>query len=181
MMLQCTRSIRSAILPALAILLSACATGDLGTASTRGGVPYPPPGYAHTSGSSPLVLYWNCTRGDSGVIRLEGHAFNPWSSQPIRYLEFDLVGVDERERSVSEATMEARDLQLFTNQSTPIALEVRPVGGEQRFDLYYRYRFQDGGRDNFLAGAGSTFPILATRLNQFRIRDACSDAQHRAR
>ena len=181
MMSQYTRSIRSAILPALATLLCACATGDLGAGSTRGVVPYPPPGFAHTSGSSAVVLYWNCTRGDAGVVRLEGHAFNPWSSQPIRFLEFDLVGVDERERSVSEATMEARDIQLFTNQSTPIALEVRPAGGEQRFDLYYRYRFQDGGRDNFLAGAGSTFPILATRLNQFRIRDACSDAQHRAR
>ena len=180
-MKQIKRRIWSAILPALGIILSACSAGDLGIRPTHGNPPYPPPGFAHTSGSSPVVLYWNCARAESGLVRLEGHAFNPWSSQPIGYLEFDLVGVDERERSLSEATMYAADIMLYTNQSTPIALEVRPTGGEQRFDLYYRYRFQDGGRDNFLAGAGSTFPILATRLNQFRIRDACSDAQHRAR
>jgi hypothetical protein len=180
-MSQHTYGIRLILLSVFAIALSACAAGDPASRTIPAAVPYPPPGYAHTSGSSPLVLYWNCARGDSGVVRVEGHAFNPWSGQPILFIEFDLVGVDERERSVSEATMEARDIQLFTNQSTPIALEVRAAGGEQRFDLYYRYRFQDGGRDNILADAGPRFPLLALRLNQFRIRDACSDAQHRTR
>ncbi len=94
------RSIRSACVLLLVMGMSACATD--GTRQSAGApTPYPPPGYSHTVQSSHVALYWNCTRPDPAVVQVSGLAFNPWSDQPIRYLELELVGVDPRERSVS--------------------------------------------------------------------------------
>jgi hypothetical protein len=174
--------IRLALACVLGIALSACAADRSLTASGREPTPYPPPGYSHTVQSSHVALYWNCARPDAGIIQVNGLAFNPWSSQPVRYLELELVGVDSRERTVSEAGTKAQDIELLTNQSTPFQVNLRPMGGESRFDLYYRYVFQDGGRDGFIASLAWDGPILfAQSQKQFRVRDACSETLHRVR
>jgi hypothetical protein len=150
-------------------------------ASAPPATPYPPPGYSHTVQSSHVALYWNCARLDSGILEVRGVAFNPWASQPVRDLEVELVGVDARDRTLSAARTDAPDSQLFTNKSTPFQVNLRTTGAESRFDLYYRYKFQDGGGERLLASLAWDGPILLAQQKQFRVRDACSDSQHRTR
>lgn len=166
----------------LGILLCACAADRTLMASGQERTPYPPPGYGHMVQSSHVAIYWNCARPEPGVVQLGGVAFNPWSSQPVRFLEVELVGVDSRERTVSAAGTKAPDIEILTNQSTSFQLSLRAIGGESRFDLYYRYLFQDGGRDGLVASLAWDGPILlANSQKQFRVRDACSETQHRVR
>lgn len=171
---------RIALLLLLAVSLSACAADGKFPAMTS--TPYPPPGYAHQAGSSHVALYWNCTQPQPGALQLAGLAFNPWSDQPVGFLELELVGVDSSERTVTAAKAEARDFQLYTNQSTPFQLDMRTAGSEVRFDLYYQYRFQDRGHDADFAGpiTSGRF-LLAQQTNRFMVRDACSETQHRVR
>jgi hypothetical protein len=129
-----------------------------------------------------VALYWNCARSEPGVVEVNGLAFNPWSDQPVRFLEIELVGVvGPYDRTVSAAHTKAPDIQLFTNQSTPFQLSLRTTGTESRLDLYYRYQFHDGGRDPFIASLAWDAPMLFAQQQQFRVRDACSETQHRVR
>lgn len=173
---------RIGLLVLLSVGLSACAAnGTPGLPAAASG-PYPPPGYTHRVGNAQVDLYWSCTRPEAGVLRLQGLAFNPWQSQPVRFLEFELVGVDSSERSVSAVKAEARDLQLFAGQSTPFQLDLRMAGSEARFDLYYQYRFQEGDHLRPIARLASSRPfLLAQQTMRFMVRDACSETQHRVR
>src|SRR5512137_1643192 len=100
-MKQEMRGIRLALSVVLAIVLSACATDESLKASAGKATPYPPPGYSHTVQSSHVALYWSCARPDAGSVQVSGLAFNPWSSQPVRFLELELVGVGSGDRTVS--------------------------------------------------------------------------------
>lgn len=175
------RTFPFALILSVGVALSGCTADGSFPGSATQATPYPPPGYSHTIQSSAVVLYWNCARPAPNVVELSGLAFNPWQSQPVRDLEIELVGVDSRDRTVSAATVEAPDYQILTNQSTPFQLQLRTAGGESRLDLYYRYKFQDGGRDWIVAGPGWDGPILLAQQVQFRVRDACSETQHRVR
>ena len=124
--------IRLALACALGIALSACTADQSLRGPATEVTPYPPPGYTHTIQSSHVALYWSCARPDAGTIQVNGLAFNPWSSQPVRYLELELVGVDSREWTVSEAGTKARDIEILTNQSTPFQVNLRPTGRESR-------------------------------------------------
>ena len=142
---------------------------------------YPPAVFAHRGESSHVALYWNCERPEPGVLRVQGVAHNPWSPQDVRFLELDLVGVDARERSVSQASTTLAAFLLRTNQISPFELGLRTQGSEVRLDLYYRYRFQDNG-GRLLAGHLVGAPrMLAQRIHQFMARDVCSETQHRVR
>jgi hypothetical protein len=165
----------------LGLALAACTADGTFMVSAPPATPYPPPGYSHTVQSSHVALYWNCARPDPAIVEVSGVAFNPWSSQPVRDLEVEIVGVDARERTLSAARTDAPDAQLFTNESTSFHVSLRTVGGESRLDLYYRYKFQDGGRERMLADLAWDGPILLAQQIQFRVRDACSDSQHRTR
>lgn len=142
---------------------------------------YPPAVFAHRVESSHVAIYWNCEWPEPGVLRVQGVAQNPWSPQEVRFLELDLVGVDARERSVSQASTALADFLLRTNQISPFQLDLRTQGTEVRFDLFYRYRFQgNGGR--LLAGHLVGAPrMLAQPTIQFMARDVCSETQHRVR
>jgi hypothetical protein len=95
-------------------------------------------------------------------------------------LELELVGVGSGERTVSEVGAQAPDIELLTSQSTPFQLNLRTTGAEARFDLYYRYKFQDDGHDRKEASLAWDGPSLfAQSQKQFRVRDACSETLHR--
>jgi len=174
------RGIRLALVVLLGLTLSACAMDESLRPSAKAATPYPPPGYSHTVQSSDVALYWNCARPESAVVQVSGVAFNPWASQPVRFLELELVGVDSGERTVSEVGTKAPDIQLFTSESTPFQLSLRTTGGETRVDLYYRYQFQDDGHHPKEASLAWDGPILFEQAQkQFRVRDACSETQHR--
>jgi len=173
---------RTAFLGILGLALVACAGGGTMGLSTTQPTVYPPPGFVHRVASSHVDLYWNCVRPSPEEIRLEGLAFNPWSAQEIRFLEFELVGVDARDRTVSAAKGEARDFMLGTNRSTPFQLDVKSAGTEVRFDLFYQYRFNDGNDGRLFAGPPvGRPPLFAQAMKRFMARDVCSETQHRAR
>jgi hypothetical protein len=83
------------------------------------------------------MLYWNCTRPEPGILRVEGVAYNSWSAQAIRFLEFDLVGVDDRDREVSATSAALPAILLWTNEVSAFRLDLKTAETEIRFDLYY--------------------------------------------
>jgi hypothetical protein len=137
--------------------------------------------FAHRVATSELVLLWNCLQPGTGQVRLEGVAQNPWAAQPIRFLEFELVGVDAQERTTAQAAGTARDLQLFTNQTTPFQLDLKTIGTEVRFDLYYRYYFleffEGDKEDPRLAGPPMASPRHLAQTNFFMARNVCAEAK----
>lgn len=165
------------------ILLVALVTcGVASCASPRGTAPGSSPDtFAHRITDGHVVLYWNCSR-EAGLLKMEGVAQNPWEAQPIRFLEFDLVGVSAQDRTVSKATGATPDIQIHTNQIAPFHLDVKPTGREARFDLYYRYQFLEGENMGArLAGPPPALPRLLVQGNESVVRDACAEGQHLAR
>ena len=138
-----------------------------------------PDAFTHRAASPHVVLYWSCERPEPGRLQLDGIAQSPWSE--VRSLEFELVGVDDRERSVSETKGEAQDATIRTNQASRFQLTLRTVGSEVRFDLYYQHQFVPEQTDAMLAGPPVALPRLVAWGNRFLVRDACSETQHRVR
>jgi hypothetical protein len=174
--------IRVAVLLALGLALSACAADGTYKPLANTSTPYPPSGYTHTVQSSHVVLYWNCTQPEAGVLRLDGVAFNPWMSAPVQYLELEMEGVDAAAGSVSEGKAAARDIQIDTNRSSPFQIDLRTTGKEVRYDLYYQYRMNEGEGKRMDASLDWDGPVLFAQQNRrFSVRDACSDTQHLVR
>ncbi len=178
-----TWSLRGVLLLALVMTLSACAANGYEAAPTLGKTQWPPTEYRHTVSTTALSQYWNCSRPAAEVMRLDGLAANLWNSQPVRFMEWTLAGVDKDGRTVSNATVGARVLQLWTNQYTTYQIDLRTTGAETRFDLYYTYQFWDSGKDAIpLASLDWDGPVLLAQQNsRFFVLDACSDTQHLVR
>ncbi len=175
-------SVRAGLVLLCMLGLSACAADGSFRFAAPPPAPYPPTGYAHTVGTSAVVLYWNCTQPEAGILRLEGAAFNPWGAPPIRFLELELAGVDMHDRTVSEAAADARDSQIMTNQNSPFALDLRTTGREVRYDLYYQFQYPEGDHNDLMLSG----PMVAGAFPRFHgirflVRDACSPTQHLAR
>ena len=169
------------LLVILAMNVAACASLEA-TQHEAKRQAYPPDVFAHRVSTSEVVLFWNCVRVDPHVMRVEGVAQNPSSPQPVRYLELELVGVDGRNRIVSQARGSARDSMLHTNQVSPFGMDLRTAGSEVRFDLYYQYRFLEGQEmDALLSGPPVEGLRLLAQTSRFMARDVCSETQHRIR
>jgi len=139
---------------------------------------YPPAAFTHRVGTTQIVLYWDCLRPEPGLLRLDGVAHSPYVSE-VRFLKFELVGVDAADRTVSEAKGAARDFLLRTNQISPFQIDLRTTGSEARFDLFYQYQAA-GSLRSMLAGAGAESPLLLAQVGtRFLARDVCSETQHR--
>lgn len=138
--------------------------------------------FAHRSATSEVVLLWNCQQPETERLQMTGVVQSPWQAQPIRGLEFALVGVDAKGRTTAQTGWDPKQLQLFTNQQVPFQLELKTTGTEARFDLYYQYFFE-GEWDSSARLAGPPVPIprLLAQTKATLVRDVCSDGQHRAR
>ena len=166
--------------------LAGCAameTPETGSAPATAAEPY-----AHRVGTSELVLSWNCSQPEPGGMRVEGIAQSPWQAQPIRYLEFSLLGVNAQEETTAKATGTARDIQIMTNQSSPFQLTLTSAGAATRFDLYYNYRYEHefdgsssllGTSGTVVAGPAMVNSRLFAQTETFMVRDACGESQHR--
>jgi hypothetical protein len=177
-----TWTLPAVLLLALLVTLSACAGKGYDQAPMLGKIPWPPTEYKHTISTTALRQYWNCTKtGD--VMRLDGLAANIWNSQPVRFMEWTLAGVDNDGRTVSSATVDAKVLQLWANQYTTYQIDLQTKGTETRFNLYYTYQFWDTGKDNpIVAGLDWDGPVLLAQQNsRWFVLDACSDTQHLVR
>ncbi len=124
---------------------------------------YPQATFAHRVSSPDVDIYWNCTRGESGLLRVNGVAQNT-GGREVQFLELQLEGVDAKGRSVSDAAAKVSDVVLYTNQVSPFELALSPAGSEVRYDLFYRYSI---GRR------------LSKQDIHFMARDVCSETQHR--
>jgi hypothetical protein len=80
-------------------------------------------------------------------------------------MELELAGADARDRYISDATTALSDVILQPSQISPFVIQVRPAGGEIRYDLFYRYQL-DG------AIGGDERP-------RFRALDVCTPTRHR--
>lgn len=173
--------LHSTVVAVFVVGMAGCAS--LQSPGTAGGQPpASPDAFAHRTASSHVVLYWNCARPASEVLRVEGIAQNPWASQEVRSLEFEFVGVDARDRAVSEVRGEARSPGIGTNQTSAFLLDLRTVGREARFDLYYDYQFSESDQmDALLVGPPMVPSRLLSQGNRMLVRDVCSESQHRRR
>ena len=178
--MQGMTTVRAGFLLLLGVGLSGCATNGGWRFPAAEPTVYPPDTFAHRVSSSHVVLYWNCSRPTPSTLRLDGVAHNPFSPQEVRFLELEVVGVDDRDRIVSQGRGAVRDFLLRLNQISPFEIALAPTGTEQRFDLYYQYRFNEGdGR--FLSGPPVGGRTLLAQERRFMARDVCSDTQHRVR
>lgn len=154
--------LRGWLVASVSLILSACAgPGNGGPAESK---IYPPAVYAHRVSTNEVHVYWNCTRPEPTLVRFEGVVQN-WKGGQVKFMELELVGADARGKYVSGGKTALKDIVLYANQISPYALQVRPAGVEERFDLFYWYyidaRLGESARQQFLA------------------RDACSPTQHR--
>jgi len=166
-----------------ALFLVACAGGGASTEFLSSALKTDPTaGFTHRVANAQVVLYWTCTRPEPGLLRVEGVAQSPWSPQPIKFMEFNLVGVDDRDRQVSATSAALPTILLWMNEVSPFSLALKPAGTETRFDLYYLYRFDEGGNGRFFSGPpGAGSRLLAQALRVYLARDACSETQHLSR
>jgi hypothetical protein len=162
------------------LLLTACAAGPTPGFLMAGAPAYPPPELGHRTATPHLELYWGCTRETPDVLRVEGVARNFGQSQPVRSLEFTLLGLDREERVTTAVHATAQSVLLRDNEVTPFRLALRPTGREARVDLEYRYLFEEMDLDARLAAAAPV-PLRLARNQGSIIRDACNESLHRAR
>jgi hypothetical protein len=100
--------------------------------------------YAHKVTDGTVALYWNCSRPAPGLVRVAGVANNPYSPTPLEDLEFRLYGVNATGRNISRARADAKAYMIQTNAPSPFTIDLKPKGGEARFDLVYSYMLAGG-------------------------------------
>ncbi len=161
--MRCLLKLRLCFVALAGLLLAAC--GTTGTyqvpASATGN--YPPAVYAHRVGGTDVEIYWNCSQPEPGVVEMHGVVQNV-GGRDVKFMELNLVGVGPGDSSVSQATVSLPAIDLGSYGNSPFHLQVRTIGSEARFDLYYQYYLGSG---------------LSPLIRNF-VRDACSQTQHLA-
>jgi len=119
--------------------------GAAASAQVSPAPPAQPETFAHYVSDSTIVLNWNCTRPEPGVLRIQGVVRNPWYNAPVTNLNFQLFGVNDKDRDISQTLGTPRDYMIWNYGPSPFALDLRLSGEEQRFDLVYYYWLGPGG------------------------------------
>ncbi len=127
--------------------------------------PLKPETFARQVSDGTVVVYWNCTRPEPGLLRVEGMMSNPVVPAPIRDVDLTLYGVDGTGRDVSRVSGGTAGYQIPAMASSPFRLDLRLAGGDVRFDLRYRYEGSFGGGASDEGGGSSIASNLA--------RDVC--------
>ncbi len=139
--------------------------GDMGGGSWDSQL-YPPASFGSSVSSPDLTVYWNCQRPDPARVQVDGVAQNSSGNQ-VRFVRFELAGVDASGKEVSGGQGSLRATVLYLNQTSPFTIQARTAGTEVRFDLHYSYAVQGFGD----GGSGTDGGFMA--------RDVCSPTQHR--
>jgi len=127
--------------------------------------PLGPETFARQVSDGTVVLYWNCTRPASGLLRVDGVMSNPVVPGPIRDVDLTLYGVDGTGRDVSRVTGSTASYQIPPMVSSPFRLDLPLAGGDVQFDLRYQYQGSFGGGASDDGGASAITSNLA--------RDVC--------
>jgi hypothetical protein len=130
---------------------------------------YPPAVFEHRVSAASVSVFWNCTQPEPNLLQVDGVVQNIGESQ-VQFAEVEVVGVNAKDQTVSHARGAVRDILLQINQTSPFSIQLRTLGDEARFDMYYWYYVRRGPG---IAGGGQ-------QRVQNMARDICSPAQHRA-
>jgi hypothetical protein len=141
----------------IVVRLVACATPG-----TQNAV-HPPAAFEHRVSAADVRVFWNCTQPEQGVLQMDGVVQNI-GGQQIQFAEVEVVAVNASNQTVSSARSAVRDIRLQSNQSSPLQLQLRTLGDEVRFDMFYRHRVGS------VSGIGADGP----RQVQNMARDVCS-------
>jgi hypothetical protein len=155
-----------ALLLLLPALLTAC--GGMKTASSMD-VNFS--SYAHQVTDGKVALYWNCSKPEPGVVRVQGVANNPYMMSPIQDLEFRLYGVSAQGYTMARARADAKDYWIQPNSPSPFTINIQTQGVAVRFDLGYSYMLSgDTGGGGRFGGGDST-----SAETQNMARNICAD------
>ena len=88
--------------------------------------------FSHVWKAPHITLYWDCTEGESGSLRIEGVGVNEWEPVPPEFLDLNLFGLDAQGRVLSQVRGSAQGAELIKNFPEPFRLELREQGGEVR-------------------------------------------------
>ncbi len=139
------RRLYAVTLASLAVALAGCGTAR----------PMPDfDSFAHRVTDNVVVLHWNCSRPEPGVVQVAGVANNPYYQTPIQNLGFRLFGVNAQGSDVSLAQGTAQAFLIYMNSPSPFTLDLNTQGTEVRYDLIYNYRLGQppGGARALVAG-----------------------------
>ncbi len=149
------------LLGVVSVCLAACSTvGTLQAPTSSPG--NSPAAYTHRVGTADVEIYWNCSRPAPNVLEMDGMVQNV-GGRTVHFMKLNLVGVDPRGVTVTQATTSLPDIALWINQTSPFHMRLQTIGSEVRFDLYYKY-YPGGPRFGF--------------AHREYVRDACSPTQH---
>ncbi len=121
--------------------------------------------FARQVSDGAVVLYWNCTRPASGLLRIEGVVSNPTVPGPVRDVGLTLYGVDGTGRDLSRVTGSTASYQIPPMAVSPFRLDLPLASGDVQFDLRYQYQGAIGGGNSDDGGATAIVSNLA--------RDVC--------
>jgi hypothetical protein len=119
--------------------------GAAASAQVSPAPPAQPERFAHSVSDSTVVLTWNCTKPEPGVLHVQGVVRNPWYATPVTNLNFQLFGVNDKDQDISRTVGTPRDYMIRSYGPSPFALDLKLSGEEQRFDLVYYYWLGPGG------------------------------------
>jgi hypothetical protein len=143
--------------------LSACATPGTQTGAQ------PPAVFEHRVSAADVRVFWNCTQPEQNVLQVDGVVQNI-GGQLVQFAEVEVVAVNASGRTASSARSAVQDIRLQTNQRSPFLIQLRTLGDEVRFDMFYRHRARD------TSGIGAA----GLRQIQNMARDVCSPTQYRS-
>jgi hypothetical protein len=119
--------------------------GAVAAAQVSPAPPAQPERFAHYVSDSTIVLTWNCTNPEPGVLRVQGMVRNPWYATPVTNLNFQLFGVNDKNQDISRMNGTPRDYLIRNSGPSPFALDLKLSGEEKRYDLVYYYWLGPGG------------------------------------
>ena len=154
-------------------------------------IDYPPLEFAHRVASPAVEFFWNCNQSGD-MLQFTGVAFNQWFSGEVQYLNMTLVGVDEKNREVSQGIAK-ETFQVFTLRYANFDIPLKRAGNEVRYDLYYQYQYRnpgdrDTGGDRHVQGRpdapillASNGPVMLAQVppTGFLARDVCAPGKLR--
>jgi hypothetical protein len=114
-------------------------------------------------------VFWNCTQPEQNLLQVDGVVQNI-GGRLVQFAEVEVVAVNASGRTVGSATSAVDNIRLQTNQRSPFLIQLRTLGDEVRFDMFYRHRARD------TSGIG----VAGLRQIQNMARDVCSPTQYRS-
>ncbi len=127
---------------------------------------YQPVAFAHRIVSEDVEIFWNCSRPQPSLLRVDGIAKNDGKGE-VHLLQLELHDVDRLTGTILQSASAVSDIILHPDIFSPIQVELQPATAEGQVDLLYTYRITSLG---IIQTTNTDKEIMA--------RDACSATQY---